>query len=1009
MSRTIITNLKYALLAGASLIATGAFAQEAAPAQDETNEVEAITVVGSNIKGARVDAALPVTIVGETDIIATGAQTGDELFRAIPQAGDVQFQDARTTGNLNDARGDVASLNLRSLGTGNTLMLLNGRRAVLHPGTQTENFVPVQTPNTNALPVAGTKRVEILRDGAAAIYGTDAVAGVVNTVLDTDYDGLRVEGTIGGSEGTGYREGNFNVKAGTDVTDRLRVTFFGSYTGRSRMNASERDYSASEDHRPAVEGTPWEGNTTFDSRSTSSPWGSFRVRGLAGTTSASQVKQSGVNLTGTGTNSGVFHIEPTSLGSCASAAFSSNLCIGASVITNSAQRPLRYDENPDRTLRGGVERTNLFSTVTYDLTDDIEFFGEVGYYHALFTGSREQSAPLSSAPISIPASAYWNPLGPTLRNGVANPIRLPGLTNVPAAGLAMDIVTYRPVDTGPRTYTVTDDSYRLLGGLRGEWNGWDWESAAVYSFARSKDMTHNAISNTLFQAALSRTDSTAYNPFNGGTQAGNAYSLGDGTPNDQATIDSFLINVYRISETSLAMWDFKVSKPDLFELPAGPVGFATGVEYRRETYSDDRDDRLDGTVTYTNTVTNVTYGTDVMGASPSPDVDADRGIASVYVELAVPVVSPEMNIWGMESLSLQLAARDEYYSDFGNVLKPKFAFLWKAGGGLSFRGSLSQSFRAPNLAQYYSDGTTVSNSRTDWAYCRLTPSTCSSASTLEVRSGNSKLTPEEADNASLGVVYRPAYLPPEWGRVTFTADWWQIREKNVIGILGGGNQIALDYLLRLGGSYNENVIRDPSNPALLAPISEINDEYVNLQPRMIEGVDFTIDYDLDDTKLGDFGFKLNLAKMLTYDQSPGETEKLLIAAINSGVLVGPTVSSAGNQIKMDGMPEFRGTASFTWRNDGWGAGVFVNYVGPVYDTGPAQVNGHYFRLDEWTTVSLYGQYSFKGGVLDRSTVRLGVRNIEDKDPPVASNNFGYLGSLHNSTGRYWYATMSKRF
>ena len=176
MSHRIMTTFKFALLAGVSLAAAPAFAQGASSG---STEVEAITVIGSQIKGAKVDTSLPVTVVTENDIIATGAVSGDELFRSIPQAGDVQFQEARTTGNLNDARGDVASLNLRSLGTGNTLMLLNGRRSVLHPGTQTENFVPVTTPNTNAIPVSGVKRVEVLRDGAAAIYGADAVAGVV--------------------------------------------------------------------------------------------------------------------------------------------------------------------------------------------------------------------------------------------------------------------------------------------------------------------------------------------------------------------------------------------------------------------------------------------------------------------------------------------------------------------------------------------------------------------------------------------------------------------------------------------------------------------------------------------------------------------------------------------------------------------------------------------------------------------------------------------------------------
>lgn len=999
MSRKIVSGFKFALMAGISMAATSAWAQQA-PA--DPTEVEAVTIVGSQIKGSRVDTALPVTVIGESDIVATGAVSGDELYRSIPQAGDVQFHEARTTGNLNDARGDVASLNLRSLGTGNTLTLLNGRRAVLHPGTQTENFVPVQTPNTNAIPVAGLKRLEVLRDGAAAIYGTDAVAGVVNNVLDTNFQGLRMEVQGGGAEGTGYREGVFSLKAGTTLGNGGRLTFFGGYTGRTRMDASERDYSASEDHRAQIAGTPWAGNTTFDSRSTSSPWGAFTVISAPGV-----VRQNGVTLT----SSGLFHIEPTSKTdtACGSVAFGagSNVCIKSSNVTSAATRVLRYDENPDRTLRGAVERTNLFSTFEMDLAPGIELFTELGYYHALFSGSREQSAPISSGPMSVPAFNYYNPLGPTTLNGNPNPNRLTGLTNVPVGGLAMNITNYRPVDTGPRTYVVTDDSIRALAGLRGEYAGFDWESAFVYSTARSKDMTHNAISSTLFQAALSRTTADAYNPFNGGSQ--DDYSIGDGTPNSRATIESFLINVYRISETSLALWDFKFSRNNLFSLPAGDVGMAAGVEWRRETYEDDRDDRLDGTITYTNSVTGLTYGSDVMGASQSPDVKADRSITSAYVEFAVPVISPDMNIPLVEEVSIQLAARDEYYSDFGNVLKPKFAVLWKVGAGLSLRGSLSQGFRAPNLPQYYSDGTTVSNTRTDWAACRINVTTCSGASTLEVRSGNSDLTPEEADNATAGLVYKPTFIPEGYGKLILTADFWSIREKNVIGILGGANQIAYDYLLRLNGSSNPNVVRDTTNPLIVGPILYIDDLYQNLQPRVMQGVDFTVDYDLDDTAWGDFSFKFNIAKLLKFDQSAGEVEKLLIAAINDGTLVGPTVATAGNLINIDTRPEYRGTASMTWRQGGWGAGVFVNYVGSLYDTGPAQVAGNYFPIESWTTVSLYGQYRFSEGLMDDSTIRIGVRNVEDKDPPIAATNFGYDGSLHNSTGRYWYASFSKRF
>jgi iron complex outermembrane receptor protein len=323
----------------------------------------------------------------------------------------------------------------------------------------------------------------------------------------------------------------------------------------------------------------------------------------------------------------------------------------------------------------------------------------------------------------------------------------------------------------------------------------------------------------------------------------------------------------------------------------------------------------------------VTYGTDVMGASGAPDVAGHRSVTSAFFELAVPIISPEMHIPLVEEVSLQIAARDEDYSDFGNVLKPKGAIYWKVGYGLAFRGSVSQSFRAPNLPQFYSDGSTVSNTRIDYAACKInTPAatTCPSASTIEVRSGNKDLKPEQADNATVGFVYQPTFVPSALGKLTLTTDFWSIREKEVIGILGGYNQIAYDWLLRQSGSSNPNVVRDaPVGPATVGAITYINDVYANLQPRVVQGADFTLDYDLDDTPWGSFDLTVNVAKLLKYDQAPSPIESLLQRAVTAGELPGVTIASAGNQIKMDGFPEFRGSATLSWRKGGWGAGAFV--------------------------------------------------------------------------------------
>ncbi len=344
-------SMRAGLLIGCSIfVATPVFAQSATTSDQpeaDTETKEAIVVVGSRIEGSKIAETLPVSVLSEDRIAATGSVSGDDLFRSIPQAGDVQFQEARTTGNLNDARGDNASINLRSVGTGNTLVLVNGRRMILTPGTQTENFVPVQTANTNSLPVGATRRIEVLRDGAAAVYGADAVAGVVNVVTDDKYQGLRFDTRYGSADGTSEKTGA--IKAGFKTKSGGRFTLFGSYTKRTPLFASERPFAASENHMPKLVGTPWEADTGFDNRSTSSPWGAFTV-----VATPSPTIRQGTSTTAL-TTSGVFHIEPiaNTAAGCSSAVFNNNLCLKSGGMTGTTSRVLRYDENPDRTIRGG--------------------------------------------------------------------------------------------------------------------------------------------------------------------------------------------------------------------------------------------------------------------------------------------------------------------------------------------------------------------------------------------------------------------------------------------------------------------------------------------------------------------------------------------------------------------------------------------------------------------------------------------------------------------------------
>ena len=1021
------------LLASASAsAAASAWAQDGAPAPAQAPpsavaattsatdpQNEEIVVVGSQIRGADVTDILPVTVLESDDIDATGAGTGDELFRSIPQAGDVAFNEGRDTGGINDARGDTASINLRALGTGNTLVLLNGRRMVLHPGTQSENLVPVQSVNTNAIPVTGVRRIEVLRDGAAAIYGTDAVAGVVNTVLKDRFNGFTLETELGMTDDSDQKEYEVAFEAGRTFNEgRTNISLFGSFNKRDPLFARERANSRSSDLRPLLKGTDWEGDTDFDNSSTDSIFGEFQRLNSNFSVSTTAVRYNGTALT----TNGIFHVQPSTNEGCIAPAGSGICYDNSSLSTTSTDRNLRYDTNTERTIMGEVERYNLFGFVNHEFSDSLEFFGEFGYYQSDYNSIREQETSLANQRLIIPANNYWNPLGPV---GSAN--RLPGLTGVPNEGLNLELIDYRPVDVGPLRFNVDNLTTRFLGGFRGEIAGFDWESAALYSRARSND-TMETISATRFQEALSRTDSTAYNPFNGGDP--NDPSRFDSSPNPAAVTDSLLVDVSRINKTTLTLADLKISRPDLFELPAGRVGIATGVEFRHETYEDDRDDRLDGTIVF-RALDGSSNGSDVLGASPTPDSSGDRDVFSAFAEMAIPVVSPEMEIPLVYSIDMQIAGRYEHYTTFGDVAKPKIALSYYPIRWLQIRGAWSQGFRAPGLPQLFESGIQRSNSRTDWIRCEADlragrianfDECARSQSIVSNRSGSQDLEPEESENFTVGTTMR-APIPRNWGRLTLTADYWQIKQKNLIGIFGDSNALTLDYLLRLQGSSNPLVQRAAPTAAEIADfdgtgidpvgrVIQVIDNYANLSPRTVRGLDFALYYSIDDTPLGDFDLKVNAARLLKFYQEPGELSAALIEAQENGT-IDPTINIVGAEdlIRENGRPKWRGTATVTWRKGPLGAGYYSSYVSSVVDTSATMADGTPWRVDDFLTHNLYFQYSVDD---DRSwadglRLRFGVRNIAHRLAPLADASFGYLGELHSNKGRSFYFSARKKF
>lgn len=1018
MSTKLLSRL--VLMCGGSIIAaTAAHAQQAdtaaTPPPADSEDVREIIVTGTQIQGAKINDVLPVTVVDEVDIANVAATSGDELFRAIPQAGSVAFNEQNDT-TVNNARGDAASINLRDLGTGNTLLLINGRRMVLNPGFQTELLVPVVSPDTNEIAPGAVRRIEVLRDGASAIYGADAVAGVVNTVLRGNRKGGFIEGEFRTSEGTSLDTYSVAGGYGFDFAGgRANLTVYGGYFHETGLPASERAYSADDDRSALVVGTPFEGDVQFNNRNTFGPFGQFDI-------------QAPTNRTPLADDD--FYLQPSSLPGCR-ITLPNGLCMRPGITPDIA---VRYNTNFGGTLVSEKTRYNAAALLNYEITNDVEAYFEGSYYRSESERFITPAAILSAVPVGISRNAYWNPFGPvTFPGGAANPNRISG-TTIPTTGADVIMERYRFVDAGNRSVNVTKDSYRLVAGLKGNFGNWDFDTGFVYSEARSTDLEGNRVSLTLLQQAINKSTPDAYNPFNGGCVTGDPGN-GDCTPNPSSSIDPFRISVFRKGGTSLALADFKVSNSSLFSLPGGDVGIAAGIEWRRETFFDDRDPRLDGTITWTDSVIpGVTFGSDVVGTSPSPDTSGAREVWSAFAETFVPLVSEDMDIPLVTALNLQLAGRMEHFRDIDQTaIVPRVAASWTTVPGITLRGAWSQGFRAPNLVQVNDEGTTRSNTRDDFVICQAqvlkgqlsSLAACPGEGVISFRSGTDQLEPEDSESINLGVVLEPGFIPG----LTLTADYWRVKQTGLVGTFGDDNAIALDLLLRQAGSSNPAVVRDtPSAEQIalfagtgLAAAGEIlfvNDPYLNLDSRVSKGWDFGLFYDVPDFGAGDVRLRFNAARLESFVQSAGEAGQLLLDGIAAGALPAEvTVGGLGQLLEIEGRPKWRFSGSVNWGMGPVDVGVFAQYVGQVWDTSVSRdvpftsddPNINFFRVDDMLTINLNVAYTFDKGALDGTRIRLGVNNLFDKDPPLADEELGYFSALHSPRGRVFRVELRKTF
>ena len=810
-----------------------AFAQEtAAPG---VAEVERVIVTGSNIPTAEETGPNPVDTYRPADLEKLGIRNAQDLETFLPQ-------EAGGTVNLNIGNGGdgTVQINLRGLLPKETLILVDGKRVAFGSlGVAGSS----QGQDINLIPFPMIDHIDILKDGASAVYGSDAVTGVVNFFLIHKFRGLEIGGSYGNTNlGASNEMGEWEawLKAGTgdDKTDIVVVADFWERTGG--LFSRDRDISSNGDF------TRFGG---FDSRSGNEPGrvGSFRLIPKLFFSASSPPQHSAPNAA-----TSPFYIRPTS------PVFNNGNGFLNGTIPGLDGNYVAFNFAAFTPALPPADRQAFYGSFVRDICEKyLTLFADFKLVRSFFDSSLAAvpfvpdafkipgtNVGFSPAGISVPIQNPFNPFtvaDATIPNFFPDGSGLPVTTGVRFRGIN---------DTGMRSehFTYWDTLFDV--GLKGEmgefgdyFKTWNWETGFRYSRNEGQNLSIGEVSQIgLREALLDTNPATAFNPFHG--------FLGH---NSKAARSGVYVTLQNTGEFELPL-GYATINGDLFSLPAGPVSFAIGGEYRAERMTRNRD------------ALNQTFQS--IGSVDGQDFRVNRDVWAIYQEVRVPFTSPTWNFPGFYSFEVDFAEREEWYSQNTSTVltpfqpatssqyngqRPKVSIRWqpvdpKYIGALTLRGSYTEAFHAPTLFEITPAGSQNFPLVTD-PFSRVNEN----PQQIEERiSGNPLLQPEVAYEWSYGIVYSPKWLKG----LTLSADWWHIDLRSLISSLGAQFIIEAD----LPGL----VFRDasaawypplPNGQPDRGPVTLVIDPNANLSGAIFEGLDYEAIYILDSSIFGhgDYG------------------------------------------------------------------------------------------------------------------------------------------------------------
>jgi iron complex outermembrane receptor protein len=988
------------------LIATTAPAQNPSPPPAAgTAEVERVIVTGSNIPTAEETGPNPVDTYRPVDIERLGIRNSTDLLTKLPQE-----LGSSLNQNINNGGDGSVVPNLRGLLPKETLVLIDGKRVAI--AGLGGSGLPTFGVDINLIPFPMIDHIDILKDGASAIYGSDAVAGVFNIFLKHKFRGLELGGSwgntsFGSSNDAREMEGWMIAGTGDEKTD---IVIIADAYDRAAIYSRDRDISSNAQY------LDWGG---FDNRSTSFPG---HIGGFAGFRLIRSLFFSA--------NSPPPHSAPT--------------VATSPYYTRTFRYPggnyAVYNFAALTPAIPAADRQSFYGSFTREICDKyLEVFADFKYTRSFFD-SALAATPFNPDPFKRPDGSAFSPLGISVPiQNAFNPFTVADATLI-FNGQPV------PVTTGVRFRAINDQAVRTSkftlhdmlfdAGLRGElgefgnyFKNWNWESGFRYSWNYQQALTGGVVSKSgLREALLDTNPATAFNPF-----------LGFYGRNTKAAISRVYVTLHDTGVFELPLGYFHLNG-DLFNLPAGPVSFAVGLEYHGERWRNDPASE------------NTSFNT--IGAFDLEASLVNRDVWGTYQELRIPVTSPAWKVPGAYSLEFDIAEREEWYSQNTsattvlpaqhsqfNAQKPKFSVRWqplepKWIGALTLRGTYSEGFHAPTLP----DLTPAGNE--SFAFIRdpkgLTPQ---DEFVRVIFSGNPNLKPEVAYEWSYGAVYSTKWI----NGLTLSADFWHIDLRSI------ASSVDAQFIVDREKSFPLDVIRDPTTGAITTVINP----HLNLTRAIVEGVDYEAIYILESSIFGrgDFGrftFTLNGTYLSRFEfQASPDTKRFGL----SGSFV-PGVNFSGS------LPHTRAFVSAfydgpagTWLA-GFNFGATVHYTGQYQDDNIELPPEKARKVREWTTLNLIASYTFNlpaptsaavpgyakdGGTnvgttdgkeksvlpiataeyspcgwrswLNGTTLTLGIQNVLDSDPPFVGGAFesGYDESVADLRGRFCYIQVKKKF